>query len=80
MLAETINGDAEKLKNLYNRLLVRVRKGGEYLDNPSISMDDKEKAVQHFIKLTREASKILNELSDLGVKFDSNITMTGFDK
>lgn len=74
------NSKINELKSKYNSILVRIKKGEEYLDNPLIPMDDKEKTVPHFIKLTREASKILNELSDIGVKFDSNITISGFER
>lgn len=78
MQIEALPRDCEKLKNIYNSLLDRIKKGEKYLDDPLISNGDKEETIPHFIKLTRAAGAILRELKLLGIDYSEQEFENGF--
>lgn len=72
------NVKIDELKAKYNRLLVRVKKGEEYLDNSDIPLDEREKSIPLFIQLTRDASALFQQIKQLGVAYTQEEYTNGF--
>lgn len=61
----------------YNKLLPRVVKGGQYMDNPAISDTEKERCRPELRKISDELSSIINQID--AYKMTPNEIMKGFD-
>lgn len=67
-----------ELKAQYNHVLGLIYKGSAYMDNPSVSNTDKDKAGPKFLKLIDAANKVLNELEKVEVRYTDKEILEGF--
>mgnify|MGYP001359660033 CR=1 FL=1 len=68
----------DELKQEYNRVLLLIRQGSEYLDNPDVPMKEKEKYAPAFQKLIERASAITREIEQSGIKCMDEELRDGF--
>lgn len=67
------------LKLKYNSILQRIQKGETYLDDSSIPLPERELHIPSFIKLTRQAGAVLQELRQLGEHHSQEEFINGFE-
>jgi len=64
----------------YNELLKRWHKYQNFVENPKISLEEKEKWVPQAQTLTHELSRKLIEISKLGYKYSDEEARNGFER
>lgn len=69
---------AMNLKQQYNVVLARIKKGEVFLDDSSIPLPEREKYIPAFVTLTRRAGTVLRELRQLGEHYSQEEFTNGF--
>jgi hypothetical protein len=72
-------GQVDALKKKYNETLTRFRKAGEYMDDKSIPLNEREKHLPAFRKLLKECGDLTNKLKAAGVTYTREQILNGFD-
>lgn len=64
----------------YNTLIERRNKGEKFLDNPSISIQEKMKHVDRFINLLKQISELQETINTMGYRITDNDLLYGIGK
>lgn len=71
----------ENFKNRYNAVLSREKKAVAFFDNPSESMDKKERWLPKYHEITRELSKMMKVYEIItGTEMNDDEVLNGFIK
>lgn len=68
----------KELQQTYNRTLILFNEGSAYMDNPSVTQEKKEEALQAFLKLIEKANKIIYKLKQQGESVTDKQILEGF--
>jgi hypothetical protein len=71
----------EYLKNRYNEVLSREKKAVAFFDNPSESIEKKEKWLPKYHEITRQLSRMMNAYEAItGTEMKDDEILNGFKK
>ena len=71
--------EIQLMKSEYNKINQRIKKGGTYLDNEDVPLEEREKFIPAYCKIILEQNNVLHRLKNAGVEVTDEQYFNGFE-